>query len=308
MKSLALICVLLLGHSAQAQTTKLTLLFTAAPTLIGSFVAYDQGYFAAHGLEMAMVLSPNPSTMPAALLGGSADIAALQMPSLLAANDNGLDLVVLAGTEIYPAPYKQGFLVSPGSKITSPSDLAGHRLGVPGIGATMDILARKLFSQIGVDDRSVIRVEIPLNQMGDALRSGTVDAVTAVEPVYTRIVASGAGVDAGSYEGIIPAGTVFTVYSSTRAWADGHRAALGAMRAAMAEAAAFIGKPETDAAVRESLARWTKLPVAVVATMKLPRNLATNMPVSGISFWTQVAAEQGLTSKAPDPGTLIYPY
>ena len=66
------------------------------------------------------------------------------------------------------------------------------------------------------------------------------------------------------------------------------------------------GKPENDAAVRESLARWTKLPVAVVEQMKLPRNLATQMPASAITFWTQVAAEQGLTTKAPDASALIF--
>ncbi len=304
---LAVALLLLGGSQARAQPSRLALLFTAAPTLIGSFVAYDEGFFSRRGLDVSMLLAANPSTMPAALLSGSADVAAVQVASLLAANDGGLDLVVLGGTEIYPAPYRQGFLVPPGSAIKTPRDLAGHRLGVPGIGATMDLLSRELFSRIGVDDSSVIRVEVPMNQMADALRGGSVDAVAAVEPVYARIIASRAGVEAGTYESVIPAGTVFTVYASTRTWADAHHATLAAFRAALADAAAFIAVPGNDTAARASLAKWTRLPVNVVATMKLPRNLAATMPASALDFWIGLAARQGLTASPPDPSRLIYP-
>jgi NitT/TauT family transport system substrate-binding protein len=221
------------------------------------------------------------------------------------AADNGLDLVAVAGTEAYPAPYHQGLLARTGSGIATLADLKGKRLGVPGVGATMDILARKLFATSGVPDQSVTRVEVALQQMADALRGGSIDAVVAVDPTYSRIVEAGIGTPAGSWEGIIPKGTFLSLYAADRAWTVDHPDLIAAFRAALDEATMFIAKPDNATAVRTSLTRYTRLPPNVVNAMALPGSLTTRVTPSSLSFWNEVGLEQTLLNHPADLQVLI---
>ena len=299
-----LLAFLALAAPAHA-ATPVSLLYTAAPSFLASYVAQDQGIFARHGLAVTLTTAINPSTIPAALVSGSTDIAGLQAIVLMQAADNGLDLVAVAGTEAYPAPYHQGLLARVGSGIKTPADLPGHRLGVPGIGATMDILARQLFTADNIDDRRITRVEVAFQQMADTLRGGSIDAVVAVDPTYSRIVDAGIGTPAGSWDSIIPKGTFLSLYAADREWATKHAETLAAFRASLDEAAAFIGNPDNAATTRASLSRYTRLPANVVNAMEFPHSLTTKVTPASLEFWGEVGQEQNLLTHKPDIESLI---
>ena len=74
-------------------------------------------------------------------------------------------------------------------------------VGVPGIGGFLDVVLRKWLKDNGVDTNKVQFVEIVLPQTGDALKSGSVDAVASVDPFFSRALETGAGVLAGDYMG-----------------------------------------------------------------------------------------------------------
>ena len=286
--------------------TPILLLYAPAPSFLGAYVAKDQGIFARHGLDVSLSAPMSSATMPPALVGGSAQIAGTQTILLIQAVDSGLDLVTIAGTEPYPAPYRQGVVARPGSGITSLKDLPGHTLGSPGIGATMDILARELLIRAGLDPNSVKQVEMPLPQMADALRTGSVDAVVSVDPSYTRCLELGGKPIAG-WDSLIPPGTFLSLYATTRDWAKAHPEAVAEFRASLAEAYAFIGDAKNAADVRASFTRWTHLPASVVATIPLPHKLTVPVTPASLQFWAEVAQHQKLTQHQVDPATLIEP-
>lgn len=292
-------------QAAPAPHPHISLLYTAAPSFLAAYVAQDHGFFTQHGLDVTLTTAGNSATIPAALVGGSSQIAGIQAVLVVQAAAAGLDVAAIAGTEAYPAPYHQGILARVGSGITSLKQMAGKRMGVPGIGATMDILARQMFIDAGDTNMHIVRVEVPFARMVDALRAGDVDAVLAVDPTYTRITAAKVGVPVASWQGLIPKGTFLSLYASTKSWAAKNPATLADFRAAIDEATRFIDNPANETAVRASLAHWTHLPAPVVKMIELPRSLTTKVTAQSLQFWVQVAEQQHLITKKVSAEQLI---
>ena len=90
---------LMLGASvAHAQApTVIRLGYSNVSGFTAMWVARDQGMFARHGLDVQPVLIALNSTMPAALVGGSLQIASPSPPVFLQAVEGGLDIVVISG-------------------------------------------------------------------------------------------------------------------------------------------------------------------------------------------------------------------
>jgi NitT/TauT family transport system substrate-binding protein len=295
-----------LAFPAQA-ATKITLVYTAVPSFLGAFVAKEQGYFDRRGLDVDLSLTANGGVIATALVADSAQIGGPTPTVILQANEGGLDLVVIAGCDVYPTSSRSGVVVGPSSSVKSAKDLVGKKVGVPGLNGIIDVLTKKWIQSAGIDFRRVNYVELTFPSMPDALKSGQVDAVSLVDPFYTRIVDSKLGDPIGDYGSIVPAGTMPIVYASTRSWAAKNAATVQAFRAALDDAKTYIDNPANQAAALDTLAKYTKLPPAVAATLKVPRNLVTRPDKEAFAFWVATAHEQGMITKAIDPASLIAP-
>jgi NitT/TauT family transport system substrate-binding protein len=291
---------------AQA-ATKLNFMYTAVGSFVGLYVAKDQGILAKHGLDIDMTLTTNGSLISAALVSGSAQIGGPTPTILLQANEEGLDLVVVAGTNVYPLSFPSGVLAAADSNLHGPKDLQGKRVGVPGLGGIIDVLTRKWVQSNGVDYHKVNWVEIGFPQMADALKSHLVDAVAAVDPFYTRVVSGKTGYDIGVYASVIPAGTSPVNFVATRAWAEKNVDTVKALQAALDEAAVYIKDPANDKSVRANLATYSKLPPPVAAIIDVPKDFYVHITPDALASWVQVSREQGLIKGNPDPKSLIYP-
>jgi NitT/TauT family transport system substrate-binding protein len=310
-KKLAIAAMMLAGLAVTPgpahAATKITFLYTAVNSWIGIFVAKDQGYLDQHGLDVDLSLAQNGSVISAALVADSAQIGGPTPTVLLQANEQGLDLVVIAGTGTYPLEAKSGIIAREGSGIKTAKDLAGKKIGVPGIGGIIDVLSKKWVETGGLDYHRVNWIELTFPQMGDALKTGLADGVAAVDPFYSRIIDAKLGENIGDYGAVIPARTVPVIYTSTRGWAMKNAAAVKAFRAALYEAEAFLRDPAHLPAARESLAKYTKLPPQVAATLPIPSHLDIEAKPASLAFWIDVSREQGLIKGNPDPASLIVP-
>ncbi len=290
-----------------AAATKLTFMYTAVNQFVGIYVAKDQGILDRHGLDIDLVITPNGSVISAALVADSAQIGGPTPTVLLQANEQGLDLVVVAGTEVYPINARGGVLAGADSGIKDAQDLVGKKLAVPGLGGIIDVLTKKWVQAAGVDYRKIAWVEIAFGQMGDALKTRLVDAGASVDPFYSRVLNEKIGYDIGSFSAVVPDGTSPVNFVATRAWAQGHADAVAALRTALDEAIRFIKDPANDAAVRASLAKHTKLPLAAAATLAIPQHFEIRVRPESLRFWIEVSREQGLIKGNPDPASLIAP-
>jgi NitT/TauT family transport system substrate-binding protein len=62
-----------------------------------------------------------------------------------------------------------------------------------------------------------------------------------------------------------------------------------------------------DGATRESIARYTKLPSAVVADLPMP-NLVAKIEPRDLQFWIDVMKERGMLSGTVDPVKAVVPW
>lgn len=287
--------------------TRIVFLYIAVPSYLGTFVAKDEGIFEKHGLEVELTMASVGSIIPAAMLAGSAQVGTPTPTVLLQANDGGLDLVYFAGCDLYPTASKTGILARPGSSMQGPKDLAGKKIGVPGFTGIIDLLTRKWIQSSGVDTRKVTFIELQFPGMGDALKSGLVDAVALLDPFYSRIADTKIGYNIGDYATVVPAGTMPTAYAATREWVQKNPELVRAYRAALDEAVAFINNQANTARVKASMARHTLLPPQIANTLPIPTNLTNRPTVESIRFWVELMREQGLIRGNPDPARLIAP-
>ena len=295
----------LIGSTASHAAEKVTIMYTATAPYMASFIAKEQGFFAKRGIDADFQLAANGSVIVSALVAGSVQVGTPTPSVFVQAVDNGIDVVALASTNEYPDTTRSGLVARKEANIKSPKDVEGKKVGVPGIGGFLDVVLRKWLKDNGADTSKVQFVEIVLPQTGDALKSGTVDAVASVDPFFSRALETGAGVLAGDYTTSLPAGTIASVYASTRDWATKHPDTVKAFQASIAEAVEFA-KANPDGA-RAALAKYVKLPPEVIAKLPIP-NLTSKVSPAQIAFWLDVGRDQGFVTGKVDPASVIVPW
>ncbi len=295
MLATAAMALVLAGSMAARAQEKVKMTYTAVSGFTLGYVAEQQGFFQKHGVDVDFVQTAISGNIPGAIVSGSVDIGGPTMPSVLQANDAGLDLVVFAGGAVYPLT-GDVLVVRPNSGIKTTKDLKGKTVGVPGLGALLHIMLRRDLKANGVDPDSVKYVEVGFPQAGDALKSGQIDAYPSQAPFTARIIQSGAGVPVANWLKSTPDGTPTVVWATTRKWADAHKQAIEGMRAAMREAKEFIKthKDETD----QAIAKYTGLPEKVVASIAVPP-LDVDLSPKQIQFWIDICKEQKLIKGNP---------
>lgn len=300
----AAVSLLLIGLMPASAATKIRVMYTAVSGYSASYIAKDQGFFDKRGLDVDLILAPQGGAIIEGLISGSAEIGTPTPTVFLQAVDSGLDQVALAATNAFPEQSKSGVLARSDTSIHSAQDLVGKKVGVPGINGLLDVVFRKWLADKGIDTKKMTYVEASFPQMSDMLRASTVDAVVAVDPFYSRIIDQKTGYLVDNYTSVLPDGTIASVYSATGAWASAHAGAVQEFQGALNEAVAFSKVAANAPAVQESIARYTKLPVAVVASLPIP-NLVASIKPADLDFWIKVMKERGMLNTNPDAAKAV---
>lgn len=305
--TVAIGAVVAFGWSGGAHAqTKLNIGCTATTDCASAMVALDEGIFAKNGLDVTMTLIGLNSNIPAALLSDSIQIGGPTPSVMLQAIDGGLDLVAVAGASSTSNKTVDtaGVVATPASGIKEPKDFIGKKVGAPGIGAFLHVLFAKWLIDKGVDAKQVEFVEVTFPTMNDTLKSGAVDAVVTAEPMMSRIVASGTGVVAGHFLETLPERRPAVLFSSTRAWADANADTLKAFRASIEEGARIVNDDPERA--RTSIANFTKIPMDVLATLKLSFS-DPKIEQEQLDWWVDTMNEQDMLQGKPDTASLVQP-
>lgn len=125
--ALASAAVLAAGVAQAADDVTLQLKWVTQAQFAGYYVAQDQGFYEAEGLNVT-IKPGGPDIAPAQVIaGGGADVVLDWMPSALASREKGLALVNIA------QPFKSSGMMLTCRKdagVSSPEDFAGKTLGV----------------------------------------------------------------------------------------------------------------------------------------------------------------------------------
>jgi NitT/TauT family transport system substrate-binding protein len=286
---------MVLGGAAAAQT-KITIGYTGANAFVPAFVAKEKGFFAKHGLDAALQRIPVGPTIPPALVAGSLTVGTLTPPLFIAAVENGLELVVVAGATLQSKDNPTAAVVArTDSGIKAPADFRGKKVGSPGTNGATELLFKKWLKNNGIDWRSATYVDAPFPQMGDMIKAGQIDAAIPVEPFVSRIVGAKSGYVVFYIAREVSDNYLESFYVGTKKWAEANPAAVKAFRAALAEATAFV-KTNADEAKKTQIA-YLGLPEAVVAALPLA-TYTTEVTTEQMVFWIEISREFGLIKTA----------
>lgn len=118
---------------------------------------------------------------------GEADAGLLAYSSIA----NAIEQDVISGGQTIVAPltydgprYADTYCALAGSDVEAPADLDGNALGVNGVGSAIDIAARYVLTQEGIDMDDVEVREVDFPAMFATLDGGGIDAGTFIQPFY----------------------------------------------------------------------------------------------------------------------------
>lgn len=300
----AAIAAVVIGHGpalSAPETANVTVGMTSSSVFLNAFVAKDQGFFAKHGLDVKIQPMLGMTSI-SSVVANSIQFSGPTPSNFLQAVDNGLDLVVAAGAYAFPTPSKVGVLLPVNSTIKTPKDLEGKKFGVPGINALQHILIRKWLANNGVDISKITFIELTFPQIPDALKNGQVDAASANEPFYERVIAQNIGKPFFDLSTLIPAGTTGAMYIASKEWAQKNPETIKAFRAALTEAMNFIKGNSQEA--MKSVGNYMKLPPDAIATLSVP-NVVVDVKPQNLQFWIDELYAQKMLNKKPNAEALV---
>lgn len=305
MRILGAAIALALAAGPALAATKLSMNYTTGES-VTAFAAKESGIFAKHGLDVDLVPVTQNSNAPAALESGSVQIGMIQVANLLQATDNGLDFVALAGgSDLAKGETHNSVVVRTGLAAKGARDLVGKTVGVPGIGASIDIFFRNWLLDGDVEPAQLTIVETTFLAMADNLKSGNLDAVTPLEPFVTRITSAGIGYELVNLTDRLPRPRLNALlFVAKRDWAAQNAATVAALRAAIAEADDYVrANPDKS---RDAINKYTQMPMAILATLPLPAVDPEARP-EDFATWAQMMGRLHMLQNKPDTAKLILP-
>jgi NitT/TauT family transport system substrate-binding protein len=172
---------------ARAESNKVRVGYIGLTCEASLFAAVENGYFKEEGVDVELVKC-SWQTYKDSLALGTYDITQHLVMYFLKPIEQGLDVRFLGG--VHTGCLRVQTAVK--SPITKPEDLKGKRIGVPGMGTPPFVFANRALKRHGIDGSKDIEWKVfPVGELGLALDKGEVDAVATVEPIGSKLLASG---------------------------------------------------------------------------------------------------------------------
>jgi NitT/TauT family transport system substrate-binding protein len=301
---LAAIVALVLVSSTMQAAQKLTINYTTGES-VSAFVAKDEGFFAKHDLEVDLVPVTQNSNAPGAIESGAVQIGMIQIANLLQAADGGLDFVALAGgSGNEKGLTKFSVVVRSGLDVKVAKDLIGKKVGVPGIGASIDIYFRNWLLDNDVQPSQLSIAETTFPAMADNLKSGNFDAVTSLEPFITRIRSQGIGYEIVNLVDRLPRPKINAlIFAAKRDWAAKNDDAITSLRSAVKEADEFIRANPANS--REAINKYTQVPLPILNSLPLPA-VNPELRKADLDLWAEMMGRLHMLQGKPDTAKLIW--
>ncbi|MBM3332712.1 transporter substrate-binding domain-containing protein [candidate division WOR-3 bacterium] len=238
------------------------------------FAAVGQGYFKSEGLQVEPVEFASANQMAEALIAGRIDATGTSaFPVLFSVEQNSpsqfkLYLVSVLTGENFP----DYVIVKKGSKLASLADLKGKKLGTyPG--STLLTYAKQILKRFMDPEKDVQIVQLKPEVQLQALETGQVDAVFALEPIPSL------GVTRGVAQVLEEAPLAKYVMDPMPGNASAFSARFAKERPRVAErvkramyrGADFVSAAENAAESKRMIEKWTAMDPGVIDKLRPPK-------------------------------------
>jgi NitT/TauT family transport system substrate-binding protein len=290
--------------STAADGSSITVLRSTGSTFEPLYIAQDQGYFKAAGLNVTIKAGAQDTSQNApSVLNGEAQFAMTDSSGFLKAAAQKLPVRIVSNLQAATTktPPSDGLLVRKDSSIKSYADLEGKTVGLSALGGTLQFICEYSAKQDGADPSKIKFVALPLTSLNDAVTKGQVDAVYAFATFLDAGKASGLsaiGIGTNALPGL-PQALLF----SSQTWLAKNAATAKKFTDAMSKAFDYANAhPE---AVRDVDTKYTKLPADYIKNRSIQLFSA---PIDTAVLQTVVTdmVQFGLLKTAPDANSLLW--
>jgi NitT/TauT family transport system substrate-binding protein len=285
------------------EQTHLTVAVLPATDDAPFWLALKNGFFRQQGLSVTpKIVAQSTLAIPAMVHGSVQVIGGGNYVTFFEAQARGvLDIKVIAAAGSC-TPDDFAVLALPRSGITSPADLAGKIIAVGLTNSISTLTINAMLKVNGVRPASVKYVAVPYPDMAAALKSGAVDAISAVEPFLTGAEESlGANVILPQCQGPT-ANLPLSGYFATAAWTAKNPRTARAFARAIERAQALADRDR--AAVEQILPTYIKISRQTAALVNL-NAYPTTLDRVQIQRVADLMAGAGLLRKPLDVAPLL---
>lgn len=271
-----------------------------APLYLGE----EKGFFKKEKLKVVPEVSEGGAATIPAVLSGDQQLAYSTTVSLVTAASKGLPVRIVAqaarGAETDKTSFA-GIMVGPDSDVRSADQLAGKTIAVNGLNNVNQVTTNTALDKRGVDFKSIKYIEVPLENMADALGSGRVDAAAAVEPFVTL------GRKAGQhplFDNYMEAdrGLAIGQYFTSEKYAQENQDVVERFTRAVDRSMEYAQSHPEEA--RKIVLTYTKIEPAIAQEMKLP-TWTTGVTREDVDLAVTMTKDSGFIEKDPDVDRLL---
>jgi ABC-type nitrate/sulfonate/bicarbonate transport system substrate-binding protein len=215
-------------------------------------IAEQEGFFVKESIDFKRIIGGNTTATTQALVGGSTDIAQMNLVNLLGANSAGADLVVIAGDSTVPI---YTLIVHP--SIKSYADLKGKRLAVTGPTDPLNYIFARMLAANGLTpaDYELIGLGGAPQRLA-AVQNGGVAGALVNQP--SDFIALASGFNSLGLSTDYVDNFQYTITGARRDWAQKNRPLVVRFLRAYLKACEFFYDPKNKEAAVRALAERTK--------------------------------------------------
>jgi NitT/TauT family transport system substrate-binding protein len=234
------------------------------------YIARDQGFFEAEGIEIEPQVAQGGSELVTSLVAGDSQFAFLGYVPVIVGKAKGLPVKIIANADNgakTPDEEWQIIMSARDSDIREPQDLEGKTIALNALRGVGEVTVKAAMEAEGADPDSVKFIEIPFPEMPAALEKGRVDAIWAPEPFLTQVLGAGGHAVLPVYQSLGPLFPNGGYATTDKYIAENEKVVEGFARAIDKGLRYATDNPE---AARKAITTFTKIPPDVVPKIRLP--------------------------------------
>lgn len=245
------------------------------------WVAMDQGYFKAEGLDVVDGGTGGSKTSAGAatlLVSGKTDLALSNIADVAQAYTQGIKLIVVGGCTVMGGKGDNSMAIV--AKKSTAGDLrklarSGAVLGVNSVRGPGQVLTMNAIEKAGGDPMVVKFQNVPYPAGGELVANGSVASATLIQPFLGAALQNPELQFVGSASGSVEPGTPGLSFVATPDFARANAKALVKYRAAISKAIAWLDDPANKGAFVALAARKTGQKPEVIEKTIAPTYAAT---------------------------------
>lgn len=292
--------------STEGGTTTITVVVSPIVDAAPLYLGIEKGFFSKRGLDVKVALAPTPGARLPSLISGASQFGLIGTADILQGAAAGVPIRAVTTTTVTtsnPADDTGKVYVAPGSSIAKPSDLNGKTIGVGSLGGGGELSLRAALEKAGADTKQIKFLEVPLDSMLNAVKTGQVDAISSISP-FTNAAESGGAKYLMSPGAIATAEAAQSTVVTTETFLKDNSKAAKSFIEGLNEGTAFAAA--NPQAVRDALPTFSKTPKEVAAIMQLPVFKA-DLNKDRIRIWSELMIKYGFVKGEINLDTLVVP-